>query len=101
MSRSHDILKAEIFDDQREVSLDELCQLCGVQTALVMELVEEGVLEPVQQRTTTWIFAGTSVKRVQTAMRLQHDLDLNLPAVALVLDLLEELEELRRQVRQL
>ncbi|HRP35895.1 MAG TPA: chaperone modulator CbpM, partial [Gammaproteobacteria bacterium] len=32
----------------------------------------------------------------QVAMRLHHDLDVNLPGVALALDLLEEIERLRR-----
>ncbi|MCL1979839.1 MAG: MerR family transcriptional regulator, partial [Proteobacteria bacterium] len=40
-------------------------------------------------------FTAIAIKRVQTTMRLQRDLRINLPGCALALDLLEELEELR------
>jgi chaperone modulatory protein CbpM len=36
------------------------------------------------------------LKRLQIALRLQQDLDINLPGSALILDLLEEMERLKR-----
>jgi chaperone modulatory protein CbpM len=40
-----------------------------------------------------------SLVRIRIARRLQADLDLNLPGIALALDLLEELAQLRAQLR--
>lgn len=97
MARYDDIFECEVFDEGRRLHLDELCQVCGVETTVIVEFVSEGILEVQGQRQEEWYFTGVSVKRVRTALRLQQDLDLNLPGVALVLDLLDELEELRRR----
>ncbi len=99
MSHEKDILQVDVFDDERRLSLDELSQLCGAQTTLIVELVEEGVLEPADVRASHWVFSGSCVRRVRTAARLQRDLDVNMPGIALALELLEELESLRRRVR--
>jgi len=47
-----------------------------------------------------WRFTYTEIRRVQTAVRLQRDLRINLPGCALALDLLDELEELRQLRRR-
>jgi len=46
-----------------------------------------------------WRFAGTALRRARTALRLQRDLEINLPGVALALELMEELEALRRELQ--
>lgn len=97
MARYDEIFECEVFDEGRRMHLDELCRICGVETTVIVEFVSEGILEVQGQRQEEWYFTGVSIKRVRTALRLQQDLDLNLPGVALVLDLLEELEELRRR----
>ena len=63
----------------------------------VLPLVEYGIVEPIEARSTNicWQFTNSSVLRVQTALRLQRDLDLNLAGVALALDLLDEIKLLR------
>lgn len=99
MSHEKDILQVDVFDDERRLTLDELSELCGAQTTLILDLVEEGVLEPADVRASRWVFSGSCVRRVRTAARLQRDLDVNMPGIALALELLEELESLRRRVR--
>ncbi len=46
-----------------------------------------------------WRFSGFALMRVQRVLRLQHDFGVNLPGAALALDLLEELDRLRRTQR--
>jgi chaperone modulatory protein CbpM len=91
-------IAAEVLDEQVALSIDELCRLCAVDRTYIVALVEEGVLS-VRVETAQWHFSGTALRRVRTAVRLQHDLDINLPGVALALQLLEELEALRRPQR--
>ena len=100
MAEDRDIFEVDIFDEQRRVTLEELTHLCGVQQSLIIELVDEGALEPMDMRAEQWSFSGTSIRRVQIAVRLQRDLEVNTPGVALILDLMEELEELRRRMRR-
>jgi chaperone modulatory protein CbpM len=75
--------------------VDELCRLCAVDRTFIIELVEEGVLEVIELA-PEWRFSGTALRRARTASRLQRDLRINLPGVALALELLDELEHLRR-----
>ncbi len=73
----------------------------SVTTEEVVQLVDEGVLSPQGAETSNWYFDHLAVKKLQTAIRLQRELGINLPGVALVLDLLDELQELRQQCRRL
>jgi chaperone modulatory protein CbpM len=95
-----ELLTGIVLDNELLLSLRELCRLCGVNADMIMDMVEEGMVEPQGANPQEWCFGGTTVRRVQIALRLQRDLRVNLPGVALVLDLLEELEELRRLHRQ-
>ena len=84
-----------VLDDSTTWGITEICTLCRVENELVHEMVNEGLVIPEGSSPETWRFNGLAVKRIQVTMRLQNDLRVNLPGAALVLDLLEELEELR------
>ena len=98
-------LSGDILDDGTEVSVADLCRMFAVEERHIIELVEEGVIDIRSTRSvieidkTEWRFHGTEVRRVRIALRLERDLGINVPGVALVLELLEELEQLRRERR--
>ena len=92
-------LQGVILNEDTRCTLAVLCRLCGVPAEVIHEMVEEGLLTPEGLSPGDWRFTCVAIKRVQTAVRLQHDLRVNLPGCALALDLLEELEELRRLLR--
>jgi chaperone modulatory protein CbpM len=96
MPRKQPPLSGILLDDQTELDLCQLCEVCGVDAERVLEMVAEGVVSPTGTDPRQWRFTGTAVIRVHTALRLQRDLRVNLPGAALALDLLEELAELRR-----
>lgn len=55
-------------------------------------------MEPENLSTPDWRFDSRALKRLQKTIHLQRDLRVNLAGAALVLDLLEEVEELRRKL---
>ncbi|MEX3010798.1 chaperone modulator CbpM [Hoeflea sp. TYP-13] len=83
------------------VSLAELCRSCGVRAEWVVELVEEGILEPEGAAPARWRFSSVSITRVRTAWRLQHDLGVNKAGIAVALNLIDEREALNQLVRRL
>lgn len=89
-----------LLDERTELSLTELSQACSGSAEWVVELVDEGVLEPTGQKQTHWRFSGASLLRARAAMRLQHDLNINLAGVALALDLMDEIETMRERLRR-
>jgi chaperone modulatory protein CbpM len=98
MRSAQDALTGEIFEEYAVLSVDELSRLCAVDRAYIVELVEEGVLSVTAVEAEQWRFAGTALRRARTALRLQRDLEINLPGVALALELMEELDALRREL---
>jgi chaperone modulatory protein CbpM len=91
-------LSGEIFEEYTVLSVDDLSRLCAVDKTYIVELVEEGVLSVIEIESSEWRFQGTALRRARMALRLQRDLEINLPGVALALELLEELERLRREL---
>jgi len=81
------------------LSVADLSRMFRVEERHIVEWVEEGVLSVVEIDTTEWRFSGAALRRARIALRLERDLGINAPGVALVLELLEELEQLRRERR--
>ncbi len=92
-------LSGEIFEEYAVLSVDELSRLCAVDRTYIVELVEEGVISVMAVESTEWRFTGSTLRRARTALRLQRDLEINLPGVALALELMEELDRLRSQLK--
>jgi chaperone modulatory protein CbpM len=97
MRSLQDALTGEIFEEYAVLSVDDLCRLCAVEHTAIVELVEEGVLDVTVADASQWRFAGTALRRARLALRLQRDLEINLPGVALALELMEQLAALRRE----
>lgn len=92
-------IQGMVLDEETRCSLADLCRFCGVNAEIIHSMIDEGIITPEGYTPGEWRFSFIAVKRVQTAIRLQNDLRVNLPGCALALDLLEELEELRRTSR--
>jgi chaperone modulatory protein CbpM len=88
-------LTGVILDEQLTLTLDEVCETWDIQESVVIEMIEEGVAEPLESESSGLEFSGLAVTRLLTAYRLQRDLDINLAGAALVLDLLDEIRRLR------
>jgi chaperone modulatory protein CbpM len=81
------------------LTLGQLCRACEVHAEWVISLVEEGIIEPDGKEVHLWRFSGTHLIRARSALRLQRDLGVNLAGIGLALDLIEELEKLRTQLK--
>lgn len=92
------VISGTLLDDTVRFTLVELCRYAKATPERVIEMVDEGVLEPQGASVHTWRFDTKALKRLQIAIRLQNDLGVNLPGSALILDLLEEMETLRQQL---
>ena len=91
-------LTGTIFDQSAILTIKDLSRMCNVEERHIVEFVEEGVLNVVEVR-SEWHFTGDALRRARLAVRLERDLELNLAGVALALDLIEELQQLRRELR--
>ena len=92
------LIHGSVVDDDTEMTLVELCQACSVHEDDVRVWVSEGVLHPSAEPGQPMRFRGASLRRARVAVRLTRDLELNTPGVALALELLDEIAELRSQL---
>jgi chaperone modulatory protein CbpM len=91
-------IEGSIVEHDVHMTIVELAQATQTPEDLIMAWVSEGVLSPAGGSPQDWRFSGDSLKRAKMAARLMHDLELNLPGVALAINLLEELDLLRSQL---
>lgn len=89
--------------EEDNISLEQLCQLCGTNAEWILSLVQESIIEPEPSadEPPTWRFSGICLTKVRSALRLQNDLGVNLAGIALVFDLMNELDSLRAQLHTL
>ncbi|WP_201529137.1 MULTISPECIES: chaperone modulator CbpM [Psychrobacter] len=80
------------------MSLDELISACGQERQWVIALIEENIIEydvPESEQ-----FSGYQLTTVRRASRLSRDFEASVPAIGLIIELLDELENLREFKRQ-
>ena len=95
------VISGHILEEETLVSLAELCMSCRAPAEQVIRLIDYGVISPHEGSTSRqWRFHQSAIIRADKALKLKRDLELNLSGTALVLELLDEIEFLRRQVKQ-
>lgn len=94
-------LAGPVVEEELRLTLVELCRISHAPEEQIRSWVGEGVLEASGESPQQWRFAGASLRRARVAARLTRDLELNTQGVALALDLLDEIESLRAQLRRL
>jgi chaperone modulatory protein CbpM len=92
-------LSGEIFEEGSALSVNDLRRLIAVEERHIVEWVEEGVINVLEMDAAEWRFSGAQLRRARVALRLERDLGVNAAGVALALELLEELQQLRRAQR--
>lgn len=99
MKDSHAVITATLIDDDQLFTLADLCRACDVHAEMISEMIDFGIIEPCGDVAPKLQFSGSCLWRVSTVVRLQSDLGINLAGAALALDLLEELRDLRQQLK--
>lgn len=82
-------------------SLNEICERCSLHAEIIIEMVAYGIITPIEPAQQRWQFSAAALLRLHRAQRLQRDLELNLPGLALSLELLDEVETLRSEIAAL
>ena len=98
---SSQVISVEIVSDDLVLSMQEVCQRCGLHRDELQQLVAHGVIVPVEQRDAEWQFRADSLQLLARAARMQRDFELDAAGLAMALSLLDELQRSRRQIDRL
>ena len=104
MTNKDQIVTVEVTDTNGSTfTLREICERGACHAEFVIKLVNYGVITPLQElpEVRQWQFDVAALQRLQKALRLQRDLKINLPGLAMSLDLLDEIHDMRREVDRL
>jgi hypothetical protein len=84
---------------QARLSGEALARLAGIDAPALARVVDMGVIEE-----TSWgsgEFTAAEAARLKRTLRLQHDLELDVVAAAIVVDLLQRLERVEAELIRL
>ena len=101
VKQTTDILSGRILENESRLTLRQLCDACAVHAEYIIELVDEGYIDPSGVEKSHWCFSGIAINRVRKAKHLQRDLGINLAGVALAIELMDEIEDLRARLRRM
>ena len=88
--------------NQAPYTLDELARLGGVSPALVQRYFDDGLLEPVAGNArTAWFFDDNALFELRRIQRLRHELGVNIAGVAVIHDLLRQIDELKAELERI
>lgn len=95
------ITSATVVGKSQPLSADDLARACGAEVEWVARLVEVGIVNASGSGPAEWRFYSIDLQRALHARRLEHDFGAGLDAVALILDLSQEVRRLKSQLRAL
>ena len=95
------IASATVVGKSQPLDANELAHACGAEVEWVARLVEVGIVSAAGDRREEWRFHSLDLRRAREARRLERDFDAGLDAVALILDLSQEVRRLKAQLRAL
>jgi chaperone modulatory protein CbpM len=85
--------------DEQALTIEEFACACAVEVEWVVERVQAGFIEPVAEAAPEWRFASRELARARHMLAAERMFDANQELAALMADLLEELQQLRRQLQ--
>lgn len=87
------------LDESGVCSIEHLAELSGLSLEELRDLVESGVIEPVEDSAEPFSFYLRYVVTAKTARRLRDDFELDWRGVAVALTLLNRIERLEQELK--
>ena len=86
-----------MHDHYIELTLADICQAVELPEQVFVELVKHDIVCPTGEQASEWSFDVTMVSIARRAVRLHRDLELDWPAIAVIVDLIEQRDRLQSE----
>lgn len=97
MKEEHIVLGV-LVEERSSITFKEVCHQYNIPKELLIEMIEHGLFSSQAAHIEQTQLTLKDLHRMESAFRLHKDLGINLPGVALALDLLEEIEDIRKEL---
>lgn len=92
------LLTGVVITNHTCLTLEEFAHAINTNQQVVIEMVEYQLLQPQGKTPEEWRFDSICLKRGRTAVSFYRDLEVNMPGIALALELIDKLETLQHQL---
>ena len=97
--KEQSVLVGVCLNEHHALELDSFAAACGTDVEFVRALVDTELLQPLTIE-GRWHFSGEALTRARRIRRLQRDFEANLETVAVMIDLLDEIDRLHAHIRR-
>ena len=84
--------------DETYLTLEQLATLCAVEPDWVVRHIEDGLLSAARHESGEWCFSSVELTRAKRIVTIERNFEALPELAALVADMQEELDSLRRQL---
>ena len=98
--KNNDYIKVELVDE-RLCRIEEIAVRANVSVSSIRRYMKLGLIKPVETEKGCLFVEGMILTRIAKIQRLKTDLGVNLSGIGVILDLLDRIEELNRQLSEL
>ncbi|HVV68864.1 MAG TPA: chaperone modulator CbpM [Gammaproteobacteria bacterium] len=95
-----ELLSGIIVEEVHSLTLDEFCQATHVTREIIIEMVDYQLIHPQGKKPEEWRFDSMSLKRGRLAASFYHELEINMPGVALALELMDKIQYLELKISE-
>lgn len=102
--RKGDLIRSPIYLELMRsgfLSIDELSRICSIHPDLVQKYMEIGLITPSVEILDEPYFSNDAILKLKKIQRLRRDLGVNLVGIEIILNLLDEMDDLRHEIRDL
>ncbi len=92
------LIAGEIIDEKITFTISQICQQCDIPKELLLQMMEHGLFEFYQQDQDEYRIDINGLKQIEIAFHLHKDLEINIPGIAVIIELRDELEQLRTEL---
>lgn len=93
-------MTCELLQEDYVLTIEEICETCQLSRVKIQSYIEEGIVEVSGSEASQWRFSEIMIVQIKKATRLENDLGLNPAGVALALDLMSQIDDLKNQLKR-
>lgn len=98
---SEEFIRITDYELEEPLTVETIAETTGARLSLVVRLIEAGILEPVNEKTAPgepFLLPRRAVLQLRKMQRLRRDLGVNFVGASVILDLLRQMEEMKREI---
>ena len=100
MDKNDEYMEVEVIEEGF-YKIEEVAQKTNISESSIRRYVRLGLITPAKRDKGCYLLKETSLVRIEKIQRLKKDLGINLSGIGIILDLLDRIEDLDRQLSEL